>query len=61
MFFYLKSVRVRNLVKTYTQGVKSRKMLVIEGDDSLCSRIWCGVVDVVLMLHICYYRVLVVE
>ena len=28
-------------------------MLVIEGDDSLCSRVWCcGVVDVVLMVHL---------
>ena len=40
------------LVKTYTQGVKSRKMLVINDDDSLCSRVWCGVVDVVLMIHL---------
>ena len=40
------------LVKTYTQGVKSRKMLVIEGDDSLCSRVWCGVVDVVRMVYL---------
>ena len=29
-------------------------MLVIEGDDSLCSRVWCGVVDVVRMVHLNY-------
>ena len=27
-------------------------MLVIDGDDSLCFRVWCGVFDVVLMIHL---------
>ena len=51
--FFIKNLYVYKiqLVKTYTQGVKSRKLLVIEGVVSLCCRVWCGVVDVVLMVH----------